>query len=277
MDETLPLLLPPVRASETVDNNALDKELNQLLSGNGLTKEDDDTSKQPSELSTVPLNKALLQSPNKSLGGLSMKSSRSLPPISSSSSSSPRGSLGSLPPLTSSPLSGSAHHSSSLTLTPIETNQLKPPALQPLNITRGMKKNEPSQFGDQHHISRSPPTPPTPPPQADEDISLKEEILSELSEELTDTVSSMNNEPLMLSEGLKTLENIKLVSDEDEENEGEDFNKMSETDYEQRKKKMEEQFVSQNLKPGDDGFVYDKQIEFPEPQMESGWSAGGFS
>ena len=134
MDETLPLLLPPVRASETVDNNALDKELNQLLSGNGLTKEDDDTSKQPSELSTVPLNKALLQSPNKSLGGLSMKSSRSLPPISSSSSSSPRGSLGSLPPLTSSPLSGSAHHSSSLTLTPIETNQLKPPALQPLSI-----------------------------------------------------------------------------------------------------------------------------------------------
>ena len=55
--------------------------------------------------------------------------------------------------------------------------------------------------------------------------------------------------------------------------EGEDFNKMSETDYEQRKKKMEEQFVSQNLKPGDDGFVYDKQIEFPEPQMESGWDS----
>ena len=39
------------------------------------------------------------------------------------------------------------------------------------------------------------------------------------------------------------------------------------------RKKMEEQFVSQNLKPGDDGFVYDKQIEFPEPQMESGWDS----
>ena len=137
-------------------------------------------------------------------------------------------------------------------------------------VTHEVEKNKPSNFS-----SHSPPTPPTPPPpQADEDISLKEEILSELSEELTDTISSMNNdEPLMLSEGLKTLENIKLVSDEDDENGGEDFNKMSETDYEQRKKIMEEQFESQKLKPSDDGFVYDKQVEFPEPKIESGWDS----
>ena len=267
-DETLPLLLPSVRASETSKNSALNKELEQLLSGNDDDSSTEEKLKQPAELFTVPPNKGPLQSPTSNLSGLSMKSSRSLPPISSSSPKASLSSLGSLPPLTSSPLTGSAHRSTSLTL---ETSQFKPPALEPLNmVTHEVEKNKPSNFS-----SHSPPTPPTPPPpQADEDISLKEEILSELSEELTDTISSMNNdEPLMLSEGLKTLENIKLVSDEDDENGGEDFNKMSETDYEQRKKIMEEQFESQKLKPSDDGFVYDKQVEFPEPKIESGWDS----
>lgn len=272
-DETLPLLLPSTQASQTPNNSTFDKELEQLLSGNGKADNEKEKSKQPVELSTVPSNKGLLQSPTSNLSGLSMKSSRSLPPISSSSPKGSLSSLGSLPPLTSSPLiSGSAQGSTSLSLTPIETSQLKPPVFQPLNMITCEEKKS-SQFGNL--MIHSPPTPPTPSPlQADEDISLKEEILSELSEELSDTVSSMNNdEPLMLSEGLKTLENIKLVSDEDEENEGEDFNKMSETDYEQRKKIMEEQFESQKLKPGDDGFVYDKQVEFPEPKIESGWDS----
>jgi hypothetical protein len=100
-----------------------------------------------------------------------------------------------------------------------------------------------------------------------DDQSLSKEILSELSD--GDDTSEGDDEPLMSSGHLKGLENLKLVtSDEDEI---EDYNKLAETDYHKRKIKMEEEFEKKKIKPDDPGFVYDKQVDFEGTKIESNW------
>lgn len=300
LDETLPLLHSSARPLDTSDGVDIDKALEQLLSSSGggegettPTEEDEEETKFDVHQFHVPPRGALSQIPL--LSDTPIQRHGTLPPISTRGTSSTirPTDLSSLPPLTSSPLSGSIHVPTSLT--PLDKIELKPPASmqQPSESPAGSKKEGEETLShllrseavdkdsavevskkqlrqpqyETHPISQSPPTDPLPPP----DTSLNDEALSELSEELSDLSSYDDDQPLMHSEGLKTLENLKLVSTDDDDEEEEDFNKMSETDYEQRKKEMEEVFESRRIKPGDDSFVYDKEVEFAEAKMESGW------
>jgi len=38
---------------------------------------------------------------------------------------------------------------------------------------------------------------------------------------------------------------------------------------------MDVQFEANRLRPGDKGYVYDKEVEFGQPQIESGWDSDG--
>ena len=103
-----------------------------------------------------------------------------------------------------------------------------------------------------------------------EDHSLSQEILSELSEDLESSENDDGTTPPLF--GMKDLDNIHLVSSDDD-TQGEDFNKMTETDYAKRKAEMEMNFHKSQIKLGDAHFVYDKQVEFSGPKMESGWDS----
>ena len=310
MDETLPPLRSSVQPLATNDAD-IDKALEQILTSSGgkgdtTTAEEEEEEEAPEDIHHlhVPINEAFPPSPDTILNLAPNQRHMALPPIGSSMRTTPstlhRSDPGSLPPLTSSPLSSPLHRPPSLT--PLSKTDLKLPAsLQQPEATPAYSKEEernlshfhpskaddkgrnefpkelPMQLQLETHPDNKPPLPPSHPhpPLAKEDISLNDEALSELSEELSD-ISSYDDDaydqPLMRSDGLKTLENINLVISDDND-EGEDFNKMTETDYEQRKKEMEEKFQSQRIKPGDPGFVYDKEVEFPAARLESGWDS----
>ncbi|CEM20295.1 unnamed protein product [Vitrella brassicaformis CCMP3155] len=55
-----------------------------------------------------------------------------------------------------------------------------------------------------------------------------------------------------------------------------DLNKVSAEELERAKGKMEESFLRNQVKPGDDGFVYDRRVDFDsrgEPPHDSGWDS----
>ena len=312
MDETLPSLWSSVQppASNGAD---IDKALEQILNSSGgeggttLTEEEEEAQKGSIHHLHVPLSEAFPPSPDTLLNEAPNQRQRALPPISSSKRNTPStlhpSNLSSLPPLTSSPLSSPLHRPPSLS--PLDKAELKLPAsMQQSKATpAGSKKEEknlshllqskakddkytkelPKELLTQLQLETNPNNEPPQPPlrplprPANEDISLNDEVLSELSEELSDISSydDDDDQPLMRSDGLKTLENLNLVisDDDEEEGEGEDFNRMSETNYERRKKEMEEKFQTQRIKPGDVGFVYDKEVAFPEAKLESGWDS----
>lgn len=109
-------------------------------------------------------------------------------------------------------------------------------------------------------------------------ISLSQEVLSELSEEVSSFSEGGESEPLMNSDALRTIENLQLVSSEDDDHMGEDFNTMTETDYEKRKTQMEHEFQQRQIKPEDSNFVYDKQVDFDGGgKIESGWDSSDSS
>uniref|UniRef100_A0A6P8IKQ6 Centrosomal protein of 19 kDa n=1 Tax=Actinia tenebrosa TaxID=6105 RepID=A0A6P8IKQ6_ACTTE len=59
--------------------------------------------------------------------------------------------------------------------------------------------------------------------------------------------------------------NVKLNPDED-------MNKLDDERLRQRKAAMDIDFEKNRIKPGDDDFMYDKEIEFPDTgKVESGW------
>lgn len=114
------------------------------------------------------------------------------------------------------------------------------------------------------------------------DYSLSQEVLSELSEVLEGMSDSESNEesddtPIMNTDHLKALDNIKLVSSDDagsgeeDHKDIQDFNRLAETDYNKLKANMEKSFEQKRVKPDDPDFIYDKEVEFGGPVMESGW------
>ena len=53
-----------------------------------------------------------------------------------------------------------------------------------------------------------------------------------------------------------------------------DLNKATDEYLEKRKEEMNALFESNRLKPGDEGYVYDKEVDFDVgPKMESGWDS----
>ena len=118
-------------------------------------------------------------------------------------------------------------------------------------------------------------------PQNKDDNTLNDENLSSLSEEITtsndsDDISLSIKETQALFEASELLGNV--ITDEGlSQPEDEDYNKMTETDYKKRKAKMEMKFKQKQVKPGDPDFVYDKEVKFDVPKMESGWDGSSDS
>ena len=54
-------------------------------------------------------------------------------------------------------------------------------------------------------------------------------------------------------------------------NQDEDLNKLDDYELDKRKAAMDQDFEKNRLKPGDDGFLYDKEVDFNEGKIESGW------
>ena len=53
-----------------------------------------------------------------------------------------------------------------------------------------------------------------------------------------------------------------------------DLNKATDEYLEKKKEEMNALFESNCLKPGDEGYVYDKEVDFDVgPKMESGWDS----
>lgn len=54
----------------------------------------------------------------------------------------------------------------------------------------------------------------------------------------------------------------------------EDLNKVSDEYLAKKKEEMNLLFETNRLKPGDEGYVYNKEVDFDnEPKMESGWDS----
>ena len=51
----------------------------------------------------------------------------------------------------------------------------------------------------------------------------------------------------------------------------EDMNKLDDMELNKRKALMNEEFEANRVKPGDQEFLYDKEVEFDAGKMESGW------
>lgn len=51
----------------------------------------------------------------------------------------------------------------------------------------------------------------------------------------------------------------------------EDLNKLDDYELDKRKADMDKDFEKNRLRPGDDGFEYDKEVDFTAGKMESGW------
>lgn len=56
-----------------------------------------------------------------------------------------------------------------------------------------------------------------------------------------------------------------------------DFNHLSEDQLIERKEEMDVLFEANRLRPGDDRYEYDKEVEFSGPRMESGWDSDNSS
>lgn len=54
----------------------------------------------------------------------------------------------------------------------------------------------------------------------------------------------------------------------------EDLNKANDEYLAQRKSEMDTVFQANQLKPGDSNYIYDKEVEFDGPKIESGWDSG---
>ena len=53
--------------------------------------------------------------------------------------------------------------------------------------------------------------------------------------------------------------------------EEDDLNKLDDYELDKRKAAMDEDFEKNRLRPGDADYVYDKEVEFNEGKIESGW------
>ena len=51
----------------------------------------------------------------------------------------------------------------------------------------------------------------------------------------------------------------------------EDLNKLDDHELNRRKADMDKEFEKNRIRPGDEDFVYDKEVEFNEGKIESGW------
>lgn len=95
-----------------------------------------------------------------------------------------------------------------------------------------------------------------------EDISHKQ-----LENLLTMIQNKMNGkDPIQLKDSALRLKSSPNNSDQEE-----DLNKLDDYELDKRKADMDKDFEKNRIKPGDEDFVYDKEVEFNEGKIESGW------
>lgn len=70
-------------------------------------------------------------------------------------------------------------------------------------------------------------------------------------------------------EGIDTLQFLNPSTKNTDHDE--DLNKLDNYELDKRKADMDKDFEKNRLRPGDDGFVYDKEVDFTAGKMESGW------
>ena len=74
------------------------------------------------------------------------------------------------------------------------------------------------------------------------------------------------NDPIQLKDSALQLKSSPNNSDQEE-----DLNNLDDYELDKRKAEMDKDFEKNRIKPGDEDFVYDKEVEFNEGKMESGW------
>lgn len=70
-------------------------------------------------------------------------------------------------------------------------------------------------------------------------------------------------------DGIDTLPFLKPSTENNDQNE--DLNKLDDFELDKRKADMDKDFEKNRLRPGDNGFVYDKEVDFTGGKIESGW------
>lgn len=70
-------------------------------------------------------------------------------------------------------------------------------------------------------------------------------------------------------DGIDTLPFLKPSTQNNDHNE--DLNKLDDFELDKRKADMDKDFEKNRLRPGDNGFVYDKEVDFTGGKIESGW------
>ena len=68
---------------------------------------------------------------------------------------------------------------------------------------------------------------------------------------------------------------LKNIQSDFEINPEEDLNKLSDDQLQRKKLIMEASFVANQLQPSDPDFEYDRQVDFEEHKIESGWDLEG--
>ena len=104
-----------------------------------------------------------------------------------------------------------------------------------------------------------------------------------LSFEVAEQVESEGGEVDGEEKGLPSLSDLEdnCLSGEDFRNAGivtmenstEDLNRVSDEELARRKAEMDLGYEANRLKPGDEGYVYNKEVEFGDMKMESGWDS----
>ena len=57
----------------------------------------------------------------------------------------------------------------------------------------------------------------------------------------------------------------------------EDLNKLGEDQLKEKKAEMDVLFEANRIQPGDDGYEYDKEMDFSGSKIECGWDSDGSS
>ncbi|KAK7027876.1 Centrosomal protein of 19 kDa [Halocaridina rubra] len=79
-----------------------------------------------------------------------------------------------------------------------------------------------------------------------------------------------------VQKGRSLDEAIAIISQDFELDPNQDLNKLTDEDLAKKKKIMDSSFEKNQLKPGDEGYVYDKQVDFnTDNKGEAGWDSTG--
>ena len=73
-------------------------------------------------------------------------------------------------------------------------------------------------------------------------------------------------DPIQREDSLLGLKSSPRNSDQED-----DLNKLDDYELDKRKADMDKDFEKNRVKPGDADFVYDKEVDFNEGKIESGW------